>query len=247
MHSPTSIYSARANQPQKTHPLKIIAIGDSLVYGFGDIDGGGWVERLRRSWMAPESAGHVLYNLGVRGDRTPQVVQRLEGEFSRRGELRNRVPDLLILSVGLNDSAWVSRPLGRNYTEFGKFQGELNHLLQSATQLCPVLFVGMVPVNESKMPFLDCLYFSHQEQYRYKEATRQACANRGIPYLDLFDLWTQKSLNWQQERMGPDGLHPNVLGYTTILQQLREWEPIVKLDRGLPIVDSSVRSLQPTA
>ncbi|MDE5070814.1 MAG: G-D-S-L family lipolytic protein, partial [Trichodesmium sp. St5_bin8] len=59
------------------HPLKIVALGDSLVYGFGDYEGGGWVERLRRHWMLPDSPGHVLYNLGVRGNRVLQVEQRL--------------------------------------------------------------------------------------------------------------------------------------------------------------------------
>ncbi|MGD1914490.1 MAG: SGNH/GDSL hydrolase family protein, partial [Rivularia sp. (in: cyanobacteria)] len=76
--------------PSSNQPLKIVALGDSLVYGFGDPDGGGWVERLRRTWMLPESAGHVLYNLGVRGDRIGQVEKRLEAEFRHRGELRNR-------------------------------------------------------------------------------------------------------------------------------------------------------------
>jgi len=71
--------------PTAHHPLKIVALGDSLVYGFGDHEGGGWVERLRRRWMSPDSAGHVIYNLGVRGDRTKQVNQRLETEFRHRG------------------------------------------------------------------------------------------------------------------------------------------------------------------
>jgi lysophospholipase L1-like esterase len=36
---------------------KIVALGDSLVYGYGDPVGGGSAKRLRRLWM--ESAGHV--------------------------------------------------------------------------------------------------------------------------------------------------------------------------------------------
>ena len=81
------------------HPLKIVVIGDSIVYGFGDFEGGGWVERLRRNWMMPDSPGHVIYNLGVRGDGVLQVSQRLEQEFRNRGELRNRVPDAIALSL----------------------------------------------------------------------------------------------------------------------------------------------------
>ncbi len=86
------------------HPLRIIALGDSLVYGFGDPVGGGWVERLRRQWMHPDGSGHAIYNLGIRGNGVAQVQGRLEQEFRYRGELRNRLPDLIVLSVGVNDS-----------------------------------------------------------------------------------------------------------------------------------------------
>jgi lysophospholipase L1-like esterase len=212
--------------PNQCQPLKIVALGDSLVYGFGDPEKGGWVEQLRRWWMSPDSAGHILYNLGVRGDRTQQVAQRLEVEFRHRGELRNRVPDLIILSVGVNDSARLSRPNGKNYTEFAVFESQIATLLEQAQQLCPVFFVGMVPVDEAKMPFLDCFYYNHADQYRYKEATRLACKNRDIPYLDIFEQWMAQSETWRCKRIGDDGLHPNSLGYQALLEDVINWEAI---------------------
>ncbi|WP_202223613.1 GDSL-type esterase/lipase family protein [Okeania sp. KiyG1] len=206
------------------HPLKIVALGDSLVYGFGDHEGGGWVERLRRQWMLPDSPGHVLYNLGVRGNRVLQVEQRLEHEFHHRGELRNRQPDIIILSVGVNDSARVQRPNGRYYTDFPKFKTILDNLLDTSKQLCPVLFVGMVPVNLDKMPFQDCLYYSHEDQFIYKEATRLACLKRKIPYLDVFEKWLSRGENWWRLRLCADGIHPNVAGYKALLQDVLDWE-----------------------
>ncbi len=212
--------------PNQCQPLKIIALGDSLVYGFGDPERGGWVEQLRRWWMLPDSPGHVLYNLGVRGDRTQQVAQRLEVEFRHRGELRNRVPDLIILSVGVNDSARLTRPDGRNYTDFAIFESEIAFLLDLAQQLCPVLFVGMVPVNEAKMPFLDCFYYNHAEQYRYKTATQIACSKRQIPYLDIFGQWMERGEAWRLKRLSEDGLHPNTLGYQALLEDVLNWKPL---------------------
>lgn len=174
--------------------------------------------------MIPGSLGHALYNLGVRGDGVQQIATRLESEFRLRGELRNRVPDLLILSVGTNDSARLSRPDGRNFTDFNLFCDEMEGLLDQAVQLCPVLFVGMVPVDESKMPFLDCLYYNHGDQFRYKEVTRLACEARRIPYLDVFSQWQVKGSQWCSDRMTEDGLHPNVMGYETLLDQVLDWQ-----------------------
>lgn len=211
-------------RPTQQVPLKLVVLGDSIIYGFGDPEGGGWVERLRRQWMMPESPGHVLYNLGVRGDGVKQVQERVEQEFRHRGELKNRVPDAIILSVGVNDSGRLGRPDGRNYTDFESFQVELANLLEQAHRLCPVFFVGMAPVDEAKMPFLDCFHYNHVDQYRYKEATRLACLKRQIPYLDIFDLWRSRGSNWYLKQLSPDGLHPNISGYKALLQDVLNWE-----------------------
>lgn len=215
-----------------THPLKIVALGDSLIYGFGDPVGGGWIERLRRQWLHPDSSGHVLYNLGIRGDGVIQVAQRWEQEFRTRGELRNRVPDLIILSVGLNDSARLGHKQGRYFTEVEIFQQQLNQLLDRARQLCPVLFIGMVPVDEKQMPFLQCLHYTHADQYLYKEITRQACEEKQIPYLDIFKLWTERGQDWLITQLSADGLHPNVEGYRTILKDVSQWQPFVQAIEG---------------
>lgn len=221
----STLVAPRQTITRSSQPLKIVALGDSIVYGFGDPIGGGWVERLRRLWMASDSPGHAVYNLGIRGDGVKQVAQRLESEFRNRGELRNRVPDLVILSVGVNDSARLNHLNGKNFTPYDIFRQELDLLLDRASGLCPVLFVGMVPVDEAKMPFLDCLYYNHADQIRYKAATQSACRERNIPYLDVFSDWAAKGNAWCQARMMEDGLHPNVLGYQTLLEEVMNWQP----------------------
>ena len=209
---------------KQVHPQKVVVMGDSLVYGYGDPEGGGWVERLRRLNLEPGQSGAVFYNLGVRGDGVAQVSQRLDHEFKHRGELRNRVPDVLVLSVGMNDSARVGNALGRNYTDFDAFQTHIEALLSQARQMCPVLFIGMPPVNEAAMPFMEILHYSHGEQWRYREATLQACMSHNIPYLDVLDLWLGRGEAWWGPRMSADGLHPNTAGYRALLNDILAWD-----------------------
>ncbi len=209
------------------HPKKVIAIGDSLVYGYGDSEGGGWVERLRLGWMNPDQPGPILYNLGVRGDGVAQVAKRLHQEFSGRGELRHRTPDVLVLSVGVNDSARAGKPTGRPVTDIETFERSLDNLLAESTQLCPVFFVGMVPVNEAAMPFANILYFSRAEQMRYREVVQRLCALHQVPYLDLFESWQAHDEGWVGDRLCADGLHPNALGYRSILEAVKSWQPLM--------------------
>lgn len=210
--------------------LRIIALGDSIIYGYGDYIGGGWVERLRRKWMGQENPSHILYNLGIRGDTVVKVSQRLEAEFRRRGELLRKEPDLIILSVGVNDSVRKGNPRGKLFTEFEIFEEQLNYLLDTAAALSKVVFVGMVPVDESKMPFSEYFYFDRADQYHYKQATKEACQQRNIPYLDIFDLWMIMGEDWLTSRLAPDGLHPNVKGYETLLENVLNWQPFLDLD-----------------
>lgn len=203
-------------------------MGDSLVYGYGDNEGGGWVDRLRLGWMNPDSPGPVLYNLGIRGDGVAQVASRLDAEFSGRGELRHRKPDVLVLSVGVNDSARAGRVNGRPVTDIETFDREMDALLAHARTLCPTFFVGMVPINEEAMPFAGILHFTRAEQARYRNVTQRLCSGHDIPYLDVFEEWSARSDEWVRDRLSSDGLHPNSLGYRTLLESVKNWQSFMQ-------------------
>lgn len=231
--SPSGTHQPGPSPSPAVQPAKLVALGDSVIYGYGDPELGGWAERLRRHWMGQglgssdsRFAAPVLYNLGVRGDGVAQVMHRLEAEFSQRGELRNRLPNGILLSVGMNDSAQLGRSGGRNYLEFSAFEAAIAQLLEQAQRLAPVNFVGMTPVNEARMPFMDCFYYSHAQQRRYNDAIRQACAMRQIPHLDLLEQWLSRGELWCNARLCQDGVHPNSQGHSEILQAVQSWEPL---------------------
>lgn len=225
--------------PRRTSPLRCVALGDSLIYGYGDPDGGGWVERLRRQWMQGGETGHVMYNLGVRGDGVQQVTQRLEREFRCRGELRHRVPDCIILSVGVNDSCRVGRAQGRLFTPPDQFQQAMADLLHQAQQLCPVLFVGMTPVDEAAMPFAGCLHYNHADQRQYNDVIRQACLAHNVPHLNLFEAWLSRGEAWWRSRLSSDGLHPNTAGYSAILADVHAWPAFTAIFETDALVERS--------
>ena len=128
--------------------------------------------------------------------------------------------------MGINDSARVGKPTGKLYTDLNDFRQHVDYLLDVAQNLCPVMFIGMTPVNEAKMPFMDCLHYNHLDQYRFKEVTLQACQQRNVPYLDIFDLWLSRGTDWINSQLGADGLHPNVSGYQNLFADIMAWRII---------------------
>jgi lysophospholipase L1-like esterase len=206
-------------------PRKLIVIGDSGVYGWGDPEGGGWCERLRRHWMElPE--GPVLYNLGVRGDGLERLAARLAAEVGRRGELRRQAPQGILIGIGLNDTARVGRPDGRHQLAPDAFLFGLQQLLREATALAPVLVLGLTPVDEAVMPFADCLWYDLATVRRYEGLLEEACLEADVPFLPLMERLTADP-GWLR-LLDADGLHLNSDGHRRIYEEVRRWPALLR-------------------
>ncbi len=206
-------------------PRKLIVLGDSGVYGWGDPDQGGWCERLRRHWM-DLPGGPVLYNLGVRGDGLEKLAARLPGEALRRGELRRQGPQGLLLAVGLNDSARVGRPNGRHQLAPEAFLFGLQQLLQEARTIAPVHLLGLTPVLAEAMPFAGMLWYSLETVRQYEALLEEACLEADVPFLPLLASFSDDPAwpNW----LCPDGLHLNPEGHRQVYERLRSWPALLE-------------------
>ena len=195
-------------------PRQLTVIGDSGVYGWGDREGGGWCERLRRSWMQTPEAP-VVYPLGVRGDGLENVAQRWEQEWKARGELRRQTPGGLLLSVGLNDSAKVGRRDGRPLLSADAYRFGVEQLM----------VLGLTPVDEHPMPFADCLWYDNAAISVYEAQLEEACLEADVPFLPLHQPMQQEPgwLGWIE----PDGIHLNADGHHWIHQRLMHWPALL--------------------
>ena len=203
---------------------KLIVLGDSGVYGWGDPDEGGWCERLRRHWMGLP-LGPVLYPLGVRGDGLERVATRLEQEVLCRGELRRQLPQGILLAVGLNDSARVGRADGRPQLDAEGFLFGLQQLLTQARRIAPVLVLGLTPVDESRMPFADVLWYGLEQVQRYEGLLEEACLEANVPFLPLLEGLLAEP-DWPHW-LCSDGLHLNGEGHRQVYERVRRWPALL--------------------
>ena len=217
-------------------PRKLIVLGDSGVYGWGDPEEGGWCERLRRHWMGLPG-GPVLYPLGVRGDGLERVAARLEQEVHCRGELRRQLPHGILLAVGLNDSARVGRPDGRHQLDAEGFLFGLQQLLHQARRSAPVLVLGLTPVDEAAMPYAEVLWYGLDQVRRYERLLEEACLEADVPFLPLLEslLADPAWLQW----LGPDGLHLNSEGHRQVYERVRQWPALLQWADLQPISGST--------
>jgi len=205
------------------YPKKLIIIGDSGVYGWGDTEGGGWCERLRQDWLKSENAP-IIYSLGVRGDGLEKVAKRFRHEWEARGELRRKVPEGILLAIGLNDSARIGRKDGRPQLSEDAFKFGLKRLINEIKKEVHIMVLGLTPVNEDVMPFADCLWYSNESCSKYEKKIEEACLDLNIPFFALhkkmINISSYKSL------LLSDGIHINSEGHKWIFDQISEWSPL---------------------
>ena len=202
------------------YPKKLIVIGDSGVYGWGDLEGGGWCERLRQNWLKLKNAP-IIYSLGVRGDGLEKVAKRYKNEWSTRGELRRKVPEGVLLSVGLNDTARIGREDGRPQLSEDAFKFGLKRLVNELRKEVDAMVLGITPVNEASMPFADCLWYSNKSCSIYEKKIEETCLELNIPFLSIHEKMI--TLSSYKDLLSSDGIHLNTEGHKWIYHQIRDW------------------------
>ena len=204
-------------------PKQLIVIGDSNVYGWGDDHGGGWCQRLKKDWLKLQN-GPIIYQLGVRGDGIEKVSSRWEKEWSSRGETRRNKPKAILLNVGLNDTPRIGQRNGRHILEIDGFEYGLERLINSMRLKTEVFVMGLSPVNETKMPFADCLWYTNEFCDKYERRMEEVCLNQNVPFLATFKEMSadNRSINW----ITSDGIHLNTEGHIWIYQRLKSWEAL---------------------
>jgi len=77
----------------------ICIFGASITWGAWDSEKAGWANRLRL-FLEANHENAFVYNLGIPGDTTEDVLARL------KSEAETREADVIIFSIGTNDSLY---------------------------------------------------------------------------------------------------------------------------------------------
>jgi len=184
---------------------KILIFGDSITYGQKDLELGGWTNRLKLV-LANDSSGlscHV-FNMGVPGQTTGEVLERLEREC--RGRVPKGTNIIIILAAGINDTQVIG---GKVRIDEDTLRSNVGALIDTARQIADsVMYIGLTPVDESRtnpVKWDKKKNWKNEVVENYDTIIRRVCEEKGVRYLYMFD------------RIDPltnqDGLHPSAEGH----------------------------------
>lgn len=204
--------------------LSVISIGDSLTEGVGDDEkDGGYTGVLEKSINENEHLV-TIENFGKRGNRTDQLIKRLEEEEEVIHGVENA--DIILITIGAND---VMKVFKDNFTdlELEKFTSEqiryeqrLNQILSKIQKLNPdatTYLIGFYNPFREYFPEIDELeYIVNSWNDIGLDVTKQFENTHYIPMKDVFE-------NSDIELFADDNFHPNHVGYELMAKRILDY------------------------
>jgi|SRR3989344_5769652 len=188
----------------------ILVFGDSITWGAKDLEKGGWVNRLKL-FFESNNKGIDVYNLGVSGDNSRDLLERFENESNKR----IFEDTLIIILIGTNDSSKhqeINVPIR-------EFEENLIKLLDISRSLkAKLLFLGINKVDESRTSpvyYDSTLFYKNKDLREYEKIVKDISKIKKIPFLKLFNLLKDEDFD--------DGVHPNAMGHEKIFQRINKF------------------------
>lgn len=171
----------------------LCVFGDSIVVGSDDREAGGWVARLRLDLNARGKIG--VYNLGVDGDRTEQLLRRIAGKAAARSA------SVIVVSIGANDLGWH----GTSGTETALFRERYDGILSEAERSTRrILVLGLLGVDEGNVSH----GVRNEQVLAFNGVIEELAQTHGAEFLSLFGALEPEDF--------VDGLHPNASGHAKL-------------------------------
>jgi lysophospholipase L1-like esterase len=125
----------------KKVPKKVVFIGSSSIYGKGDTELGGFVQRFRLRFenLNPKN---LIYSVGVFGEEVTSLTVRVSLE------LPPRRPHLIGLYPGFNDICRIGGAEAQNTVTLDFFRQAMLELLQASNSIAPSFVMTGIPFDE---------------------------------------------------------------------------------------------------
>ncbi|HWO98264.1 MAG TPA: SGNH/GDSL hydrolase family protein [Bacillus sp. (in: firmicutes)] len=232
MRQPLEVEAKQTNLQAKSHipkgffpvDLNIVAIGDSLTQGVGDSSKqGGYVPYVVKFISEQKAVDDVrVSNLGKRGNRTDQLLERLNQD-----EIIAQVSraDIVFMTIGGNDMMKVVRDFFYNISlrtfekEQGKYEERLSQVLKRIREINPDAHIYLIGFYN---PFLHSLKSVNEINIivkQWNEASKKVAGDyEDVTYVNVEDVFAV-----QDSLLAKDQFHPNKKGYELIAQRINEY------------------------
>jgi lysophospholipase L1-like esterase len=199
--------------------LRIVAIGDSLTQGVGDSTGQGGYVGILDTYINRDRKIATFENLGKRGNRTDQLLVRLD-EPGISSSIQDA--DMILITIGANDIMKVLKEnfMDITYKDFSDervyYESRLREILSKINKQNPNASIYLIGFYN---PFQQ--YFNHIKELDmivddWNNTSKKVAEEFDATFIPTKDLF----INTNTNLFADDHFHPNDNGYQLIAERI---------------------------
>jgi lysophospholipase L1-like esterase len=203
--------------------IKIVSIGDSLTKGVGS-ELNGYIDFLQNDMEQLKGVKKAeFHNFGVKGNRTDQLLKRLQSPYIRQ---HIEEADMVIITIGGNDIMQVIKDnlLGLKLAKFASaeegYRERLKQILATIREYNDTAAIILVGIYN---PFIKWFSDIHEMDLivsNWNKASAETAAEfDGIVFVPVDDIFKNK----EESLLYTDYFHPNSRGYELIAKRIFEY------------------------
>ncbi|MEK7185884.1 MAG: GDSL-type esterase/lipase family protein [Patescibacteria group bacterium] len=201
----------------------LLVFGTSTTYGAWDSEGG-WVTRLRKFIdnkiiNSGYKLHHLVYNLGISGDKTEDVVKRFDTEASARSSEKRET--VILFHLGANDTIF-NESLGVTEVSPDQFKENFKILIDKARKYSDtIILVSFMPVDKrvDPMPWAPGRSYRNEYLETYDQVLAKVAEDKNVHFIEVF----KKYINSDYSSLLADGVHMNDDGHKKLYETVRDY------------------------
>ncbi|MFP7479900.1 GDSL-type esterase/lipase family protein [Terribacillus saccharophilus] len=212
--------------------LHISAVGDSLTQGVGDeTENGGYVGILQQTFEQTDDRVKID-NFGKRGNRTDQLLKRLDDPVIS-ASIENA--DVVLITIGANDIMKVTKDhfTDLDYDDYSaampSYEERMKEVFNKIDKLNPeaeVYLIGFYNPFEDNFPELKDQLGTIMDEYN--AIGKQVAEEADQHYIETADLFRGQT----ESLLSDDYFHPNEVGYGKVAERVLESiKPVIQEDQ----------------
>jgi lysophospholipase L1-like esterase len=204
--------------------ITVVSAGDSLTEGVGDsTDQGGYIPYIKTMLEKEKGINKVkIYNFGVKGNRTTQLLKRIQSDDMKAAIKK---ADMVILTIGGNDIMRVFKDNISNLklSVFSKekevYKNHLHAIMDEIVRQNPDVSIVLIGMYNPFSQVFSNIQEMNEIVAEWNQSGQLVIANYPNAYfVSIEDLFQ----NPKEDLLYTDHFHPNDKGYQLIAERLNQ-------------------------
>lgn len=199
-----------------------IIIGDSITYGIGDFESGGWATMFKNYIVNKDDSkvcNNYVHIAGFPGATSSDILDKIDGIL--QSFLHKEFSNTVILSIGVNDTQVFN---GETKNSIKSYKENIQKIIKIVTDKeCNLVILGLTRIeSDEKFLWKPNKYYANDiiSEYDrdlklildYDAELEKLCEQNRIKYIPMQDILEKNDFI--------DGLHPNHNGHKKIVKYI---------------------------